>query len=322
MPKLLFLKNLEDALKDCDIPRAERTEILEDYAQMIEEATVHGDVEAFIERLGSPKSMARTFAKDMPRKKQRSEKWVAVSPFIALIIFFYAGFAHDAWHPAWLAFLLIPVIAILSERNALLETLTALSVFVVLSVFMIVGTYWGLWHPFWALFLLIAGIAFLQGRHWLHKLFGLYTFAVVVGFILYVLLIEPMHDFVLLVFLPIPIMGLLSSELDGLFRQKSRQALRRFLGFALFAIGLLVIYLYLGINAGLWHPGWLLFMLIPIAGLLHTQWVEKVSVEPVAYTPFIAVILFFLWGEYGNAYAYSWLVFLMIPITAILFSKD
>jgi hypothetical protein len=38
----------------------------------------------------------------------------------------------------------------------------------------------------------------------------------------------------------------------------------------------------------------------------------------VAYTPFIAVMLFFLVGHYFNLYHLSWLFFLMIPIAGVL----
>lgn len=43
------------------------------------------------------------------------EKLVALSPFIALVIFFFVGYVFDAWSISWMAFLLIPIIAIIKN---------------------------------------------------------------------------------------------------------------------------------------------------------------------------------------------------------------
>jgi hypothetical protein len=82
-------------------------------------------------------------------------------------------------------------------------------------------------------------------------------------------------------------------------------------------------YVVLGIVTGLWHPGWLLFLLIPI----YFTSVAAKTFPINDLMPFIATILFVLVGEYvsipgeTNSYALSWLFYLLIPITGILKEK-
>lgn len=45
----------------------------------------------------------------------RPFKWVTIMPFITLLVFYTLGFFFKLWHVSWLAFLLIPVVAILEE---------------------------------------------------------------------------------------------------------------------------------------------------------------------------------------------------------------
>ena len=323
MTKKLFLKTLREALENKDYPQQEIREILDDYAMMIDEALERGEDEAsFITKLGDPKSIAKTISKEIKLKDRPEHKLIALSPFIAIIIFFYSGFAFNAWHPAWMAFLLIPVTAIIIEVKNPFDKLIALSPFIALTGFMLLGTYYGLWHPMWALFLIIPGLAFLQSRSWILKLAGLYTFLAMIAFIVYTIIYEPTHFYAFIILLPIPIMGILSGQITIIadFKSPKSKALL-WLSVSLLII-MIATYIYIGVSFSLWHPTWLMFLLIPLIALIYTQFVLKEPVEIVAYTPFIAVIIFVLWGYFGNAYQYSWLVFLLIPITAILFSKE
>ena len=38
---------------------------------------------------------------------------IAVTPLVSLIIFLTVGYVFNIWHPTWVAFLLIPITAIL-----------------------------------------------------------------------------------------------------------------------------------------------------------------------------------------------------------------
>lgn len=319
MNKQTFIKDLETVLDNKDFETSVINEVIEDYTILIDEAVERGEDEIqFIARLGTPKQIAKTLQKDQPNVIKVDNRLIAVSPFIAVIIFFYLGFAHNAWHPGWLAFLLIPITAITLETKGL-ERFVALSVFLSLIGFMLFGTYLDLWHPMWALFLSIPALGFLISKTPIQKVFGLYTLLAAAFFIFIVLMFEPSGYYHFILLVPIPIMGLLSGQIEIIFFEEKRLSVILWTVFII--VSLILIYTFIGVNYGLWHPTWLIFLTLPVGALVYTQFIKKERVEVVAYTPFIALTLFFLWGEYGNAYHYSWLVFLMIPITAILFEK-
>ena len=77
----------------------------------------------------------------------------------------------------------------------------------------------------------------------------------------------------------------------------------------------LIIFFFLGFYQDLWHPGWLVFLSIPISAILfQTRLKEGI----IALMPFLSVIAFLVLGWGFNLWHPGWLVFLMIPITAIL----
>ena len=80
-----------------------------------------------------------------------------------------------------------------------------------------------------------------------------------------------------------------------------------------------LVFMTVGMSTDIWHPTWLIFLIIPITAIiLNTQKQEKV----VALSPFVAVITFILVGTYTNYWNPAWLIFLIIPITALFYEKD
>lgn len=88
----------------------------------------------------------------------------------------------------------------------------------------------------------------------------------------------------------------------------------------------LIAFILLGFLFNEWHPGWLVFLIIPIAGVLF----ENDSDEHLllSLSPFIATIAFFLIGTYTPTlfgytltYADAWLVFFVIPILGLVNDK-
>ncbi|MDD4000581.1 MAG: hypothetical protein PHX62_06790, partial [Bacilli bacterium] len=78
---------------------------------------------------------------------------------------------------------------------------------------------------------------------------------------------------------------------------------------------ILIAYLLLSLLLKKWSWTWTMLLVIPML-LIYA---EKKFRNIVAYTPFIAAILFFLSGRFlRGAYEWNWLFFLLIPITAIL----
>lgn len=73
----------------------------------------------------------------------------------AIVIYIVIGVCFNLWHPAWILFLLIPVVSTLFEavrrRNANLFAYPCLVIF----LFLYAGFVHFLWHPAWVLFLTI-----------------------------------------------------------------------------------------------------------------------------------------------------------------------
>lgn len=79
-------------------------------------------------------------------------------------------------------------------------------------------------------------------------------------------------------------------------------------------IGILVIvsYIIIGVCFGLWHPGWLIFLLIPIISTL-IQAVRKGRADVFAY-PVLAALVFLYVGFVYSVWHPTWVVFLTIPV--------
>src|SRR6056297_680778 len=161
-----YLDLLEDVLQQNEVSVSERKEILEDYAELYEGYQERGmDDQEIKKKLGSPFNVVAALKGSMSYEKKPtkpSEKFIAVSPFIALLIFFIFGFGYDVWHPTWLVFFLIPMSAILlSVKEGFWTTLTAISPFIATSFFILYGYYTGVYHPVWMVFLIIPAFGFM-----------------------------------------------------------------------------------------------------------------------------------------------------------------
>ena len=72
------------------------------------------------------------------------------------------------------------------------------------------------------------------------------------------------------------------------------------------------IYLIIGCYWNLWHPGWLLFLLIPVLGSLPPA-IRKRKPEHFAY-PVLAVLVYLILGLFFGWWHPGWLIFLTVPL--------
>ncbi len=80
-----------------------------------------------------------------------------------------------------------------------------------------------------------------------------------------------------------------------------------------------IIYMLLGFLLDAWHPGWLIFFIIPVSAILFTPYRKA---KLVALSPFIAITIFILLGTYvPHVYTYGWIIFLIIPLFGIFARK-
>jgi uncharacterized membrane protein len=77
----------------------------------------------------------------------------------------------------------------------------------------------------------------------------------------------------------------------------------------------LIIYMVLGFGFELWHPGWLVFLLIPVVSIVFNTSIKN---GLIALSPFVSVIVFLILGLEYDLWHPAWLVFLLIPMVSIL----
>jgi hypothetical protein len=105
---------------------------------------------------------------------------------------------------------------------------------------------------------------------------------------------------------------------------KNNNQVRQFILNLSFILVIVTGYILLGIYTGLWHPGWLMLLIIPTGYTLFKA--KKFPFRELLF--FIVTTLFVLGGEYisipgqGSGYVISWLFFLLIPIFNILSSRE
>lgn len=77
----------------------------------------------------------------------------------------------------------------------------------------------------------------------------------------------------------------------------------------------LIVFLLLGFLADAWHPGWIVFLAIPIVPML----LRKQTVS--AIYPLLCVIAYLIMGLVWNLWHPGWIIFLSIPVFEIFFTK-
>lgn len=94
-----------------------------------------------------------------PRRQKRPrilKKIANVTPLISLFIFLLVGFTLDAWHPGWVAFLLIPFVEIITSIpvNGKIKW-TSLAFLLSVVGYLLLGFLLDAWHPGWLIFFLV-----------------------------------------------------------------------------------------------------------------------------------------------------------------------
>ncbi|MGI5849749.1 MAG: hypothetical protein ACOX8Q_06770 [Christensenellales bacterium] len=80
-----------------------------------------------------------------------------------------------------------------------------------------------------------------------------------------------------------------------------------------------VIYLLIGFGFDLWHPGWLVFLVIPITAVfLDIIKRKNISGAIMGFVAVFATAVFFVIGALFDQWHVIWIVFLLIPMSAII----
>ena len=107
-----------------------------------------------------------------------------------------------------------------------------------------------------------------------------------------------------------------AAEAEKGLRPKKNYAAVRSAVNSVCAIGVTAVYLALGFTLRLWHPGWLLFFLIPTVATLAEAIVKRQPSHFAYPVPITAVFL--LVGLTCGVWHPTWLLFLTIPVYYII----
>ena len=83
----------------------------------------------------------------------------------------------------------------------------------------------------------------------------------------------------------------------------------------------LIAFFVLGFGFDLWHPGWLVFLIIPVTAIVVEMGKTRDEHLTTALSPFFATILFLYLGFYHDLWHPGWLVFLIIPMLGVWNSR-
>lgn len=96
---------------------------------------------------------------------------------------------------------------------------------------------------------------------------------------------------------------------------------KRTLNWQAFPIALLCVaaYLLLGFLGGWWHPGWLVFLAIPLYhGMVDMIVKRRIRGIPTFLVAIVSTVVYIVLGVVLHMWHPTWLIFLAIPITASL----
>lgn len=315
MRKKEYLNELFNILMEHDVDRKEVDKIIKEYEELYGEAyDYYMDDEKVIKKLGSPNEVYHVLKHDLKYRKssQMNNKFVALSPFIALILFFAIGMGFDAYEYSWMSFLLIPISAILLNVKGRAKFI-AISPFISLVVFMILGFVWSLWHPGWLVFLLIpmTAITLEAGKD---RYVALSPF--VITFI-YVLVSYFNQEFLIYGW-GLYIFVLVFASIRKPFKIMDLLVI-------LTSISALIIHWWIGLATGNFEYLWLVYI-VPLLFALYSGVIKiditffNIKKHPILFLISILMILLFIGLGFllpNNGFSYSWVTLLVIPMCAI-----
>jgi uncharacterized membrane protein len=326
MSKEQYLNTLKSMLREYTMTETEISDIISDYSDMWDEYLIKElDEDEIVLKLGPLKTVVSDLTveykkkKTVKAKKKQSinNKLVAISPFVALPLFFLLSFlANIPFEITWLSFLIIPMsaIALNTSWNKPLNVLIPLSPFLSLIFYFAVLGPLGYYNPGWVIFFLIPALGGLKERPiWKMMILEGLLLGGVFGYVyLFNQGLYPGYRF--LVFAPI-ILYVIIDNLKNIVIEIDMKRKEIIIVIVILASYFLSGFFVLYQGRPIWAINWLVFLIVPVYTILRDQSVKD---KLVPISPFVATTLFMLLGFFFGVWAWAWLVFLIIPVTAIL----
>ncbi len=325
-----YLERLKELLLEYNINDDEISDILDDYGEMIDDALSKKiSEEKIIKMIGSPEQVMKNLSEEFvdgeeyiyihrgghSKATNRDNKITTITPFISLVIFMVLGLGFNLWHPGWLIFLSIPMVAIvvnLFDKDSM-NGWIALSPFIALIIFLVLGFWLNLWHPAWLIFIIVPIIAIFSSVKTMRFISFLTAISPFVAIVIFVLVwyYAKIWNPIWLIFMIIPMIGVLHES-------KIWKVVIFELGF-LISIG---VYLYIGYTYNEWGYGLFAF-LIPVGiSLIFSEdsffVINKNNRFEWLLTIALIIIYISLGIIFNNTWAYLWMIFLLVPMFAII----
>jgi uncharacterized membrane protein len=318
-----YIEELQHLLDEYDMQEAEKQDILSDYTEMYENyRLLNMQDEEIRQKLGEPLSVIEELTEGYSKKEDRvsrnknskRNKITALSPFIALILFFILGFGLNGWVYSWSVFLLIPVIAIVSNTRKKSEMIIALTPFIATIGYAILGFYYDLWHPGWLIFLIIPVTAILLNHHNDRLLELFVALSPFVTIIIYFLYFGPRNEWVpgWLIFLTTPALAALLEK-----------DIKKIILIEFLILGGASLYIYIGETYNRYDYALLSFAPFLLYLLLAKE-IKFFSMPRnyriiLFFSALFYIILCVLFDRIGiHLWGWAWMIFLNIPVYAII----
>lgn len=315
MNKNVYLDELREYLGEKSVSSKDIETVISDYSELYDEAIDLGfDDESVAKKLGQPQDIFKAIQDTLRFSKKRDNKLVAISPFIATILFFSIGFGLKGWSYAWLVYLIIPLTAIWSSEKSK-EKIIGSSPFVALIIFFALGFIGDLWHPGWLIFLIIPFVAILLDEKGKDKLIGLSVFVIIPTYILIGTYVSPtFYEYGWAIFAITPILALILNPM------KLKEVVM-LLAIILAVASHLTIYFMTGDVTYTWYP-----YILPVALALLFGYVDividaKINFKEKAWVAIgiLLVVVAYLSVSLlmENVWGWSWIILLLIPMIGI-----
>jgi hypothetical protein len=318
--KTEYIKQLRERLLDYNISDELLEFILDEYEHKIESYKEKHLSDAEIQKIiGDFRYEVNCLVekynlKLIEEESKQKNKIIALTPFVSIIVFFILGFGFELWNPGWLVFLLIPIVAIMTNvfHKEPMNAMIAISPFLVVIAYLSIGFALDVWHPTWLVFLLIPIMGIFSGFKTMRFISFLTAISPFISLVAYILLgyFFNLWNSAWIVFYLVPIFGVLhEKKLYKLIIFEASLLISAF--FALYVIEF----------TGYWGLSFVavLFPLIVFIIFGEDSVLKLDKTTSFSFLIFVTLfIVYLLSGLIYQAWGYMWMIFLIIPMYEII----
>lgn len=245
----------------------------------------------------------RRFNPATSRKKQLSALAVA-------LLYVLHGVLFDSWHPFWVIFLILPILALFRyTRIRPLMRATLISLFTSIALYFILAHYTGLYHPTWLVMSLPLFVGLQMEKHLIHRW-------MLEGFLLlsilgYLAIGMWTGDYALALFsfllfiIPAIITGHIYIHLHAIDSLVARIGL---------IMSFIVFFLW-GYFFKQYGIAWVALLFVPTMSIaFHAKGRDTL----VPFSVYISILLFYILGYYTGAWHIVWTAFLLGPAVSLM----